>query len=179
MLTPEQEKGTKFEVWLELLLTAMGHQQVFRNVEFRKRDHFKAQDHPRRQVDLSYEVVDNGKIYLAIVEAKYSSNGEVAYGHRKGEVQKGDQQIPKIDNIVDELVERQQFVRARGAFLVTNHTFDDQVKVEAGKHGIKVLEGDVLAKIHRELGREGDIDTAINAIYLEGHNLHKNILYVP
>ncbi|MBW2980483.1 hypothetical protein KY360_03640 [Candidatus Woesearchaeota archaeon] len=172
MQTDEQRKGTKFEIWLELLLNRQAHQNVLRNVEYHKERYLF------RQVDLSYNFVDNGTIHLAIIEAKYSSGGRIPYKLRKGEVKKSGQLVPRIDNLVDELWERQQFVGAHAACLVTNHSFDDQVKAEAGKRRIDVVEGPALSQLYLHLGGAGAIDDSINTINLGRHNLHKSTIYL-
>jgi hypothetical protein len=170
MQTQQQIKGTKFEVFLEVLLKKQGYQNVLRNVEMHK------SKYRYRQVDVSYNVVDNGRIYLAIAEAKFSSNGNIPYRLRTPRVKKAGKLVVSFDNLVDEMAERQRFVGANLAVLVTNHSFEDKVKEEAKKHGIRVMEGSRLTDIYHKLGGRGSIDKAIASISLRGR-MHKNVIY--
>ena len=171
MLTQEQIKGTKFEVFLEQLFRKQGFQNVLRNTEYHKsRYHY-------RQVDVSYSVVHNGRIYLAVVEAKYSSNGNIPYKYRTPRIKKADRRDVVFDNVVDETAERQRFVGANLALLVTNHAFEDKVKEEARRHKIKVIEGRRLPDIYHRLGGKGSVDRAIASVSLRG-KMHKNAIYL-
>jgi hypothetical protein len=171
MLTKEQVKGSKFEIWLEELFKKIGFQNVMRNVEFHRSRYLY------RQVDVCYEIVKEGKIYRVIAEAKFSSNGPVRYHLRNGEIHKCEQGIAKIDNIVDELLERASFVGASYARLLTNRTFEDEVRAEAKRHSILVLEGNELQKLYMKTGRTGSIDDAIYNVSLKG-KMHSNIIYI-
>jgi hypothetical protein len=172
MKTHKQIKGIKFEIWLEYLLRLQGYQNVLRNVEYHK-ERFRF-----RQVDISYDLVNNKEIHRAIIEAKYSSNGRISYKLRQSKFKKDGQRIIRIDNLVDETLERQRFVNADIAFLVTNHGFDAKVKQEARKHKIKVLEGKRLEEIYHHYGGKGPIDNAIRSVSIKAHNPHRNIIYL-
>jgi hypothetical protein len=172
MMTPEREKGMQFEIWLELLLRHLGHQNVKRDVEYHKKRYVF------RQVDVSYSLVKEGRIYLAIVEAKYSSNGQIPYRLRNGKIKKSTQQIPQIDNLVDEVLERQKFIGADVNLLVTNRSFEDKVKKEAERYGIRVVEDRQLTRLYRGIGGKGRIDDSIRAINIRRYNLNKNIIYL-
>jgi len=131
-LPPGQEKGTRFEIWLDELLHDHGYKPR-RNVEFHKR----RQGH--RQVDILYKVVKQGRIYHALLEAKYSSNGTIPNKLRSPKDIKIGQNHPrKISTIVDDLIERYEFIarhffRFDYVFLATNKDFDDEVKQLARK----------------------------------------------
>ncbi len=82
MLTKEKVKGTKFEIWLEDMIKKQDFSNVLRNVEFHKKRYVF------RQVDISYNIINEGKIYHAIVEAKFSSRYPISYVLRDGEQKK-------------------------------------------------------------------------------------------
>jgi len=168
-ITPEKEKGIKFEIWLESLLKKQGYQNVLRNVEYHKERYLF------RQADLSYNLIKDGRIYLAVVEAKFSSNGSIPYKLRSKKKKKG-HQVP-IDNLVDEVLERQQFIGADLSFLVTNKEFKPEVGLEAEKKGITVVTGSQLSSIYKKLGFRDSIDDSIKAVDLDKYNLNKNIVY--
>ena len=65
-LTPEKEKGTRFEIFLEQILKQSDYQNVLRNVEYRK------ERYVFRQADVSYNLIKDGQLKLVVVEAKYS-----------------------------------------------------------------------------------------------------------
>ena len=172
MKTIEQIKGTKFEIWLEKLLKEVGCQDVLRNVEFHRTRY------RYRQVDLSYSYAKQGNIYRAVVEAKFSSNGKVRYALREPKSKKESKRQIEFYNLVDEVIERQRFVNAGLALLITNHKFEKKVKKESAKYGIRIIEGKRLTELYREQGHEGTIDQAIESIDLKTHNLDKNIIYL-
>lgn len=168
-----RELGIQFEIFLELLLKAQnGLYNVHRNVEYHKARYLY------RQVDVSYNFVQDGRLMLVLVEAKYSSNGVVGYERRKGEASKAGQDRP-INNIVDEVAERHDFVKADISVLATNRRFDDRVHAEANRHGFKILEGGDLTKAYRSAGGIArTIDEHIRGIRIRDYNHHKNIIYV-
>lgn len=172
LLTPEKIKGIQFEIWLEILLKYKGHQNVVRDVEYHKSRYVF------RQVDLRYDIVEDGLRYHTIVEAKYSSNSRIPYYLRKGTINKAGQDINGIDNLIDEVSERQRFVKADITILATNRHFDDKVKTEAKKYNIRVIENEGLTDIYRSLGGKLSIDSSIRSIYVKNHNLSKNIIYI-
>lgn len=162
-MTPEQIKGTKFEIWLEDLLYDHGYKPR-RNVEFHKR----RQGH--RQADIMYKILKGNKEYLAILEAKYSSNGVIPNRLRTPkEVKIGQESTQQLSTIVDDLVERQEFIERHfykidHIFLVTNKQFDDEVKIAAPQNGIIIVEGPELAKMHLKRGGTESIDDSISKI---------------
>ncbi|MFC1705010.1 hypothetical protein ACFLZ6_01630 [Nanoarchaeota archaeon] len=172
MKTREQIKGTKFEVWLEWLLKYHGFQNVARNLQYRR------QGRPYRQVDLAYNVMKEGMFYTVVVEAKYSSNGEIPYKLRTPKTKKRGQQVIRLDNLVDELAERQSFVGAHESCLVTNHTFSDDVKVAAKRYGMGVIESPGLQQLYSQTGRSGTIDDSINSVVLKRIHWHKRSVYL-
>ena len=48
--------------------------------------------------------------------------------------------------------------------MITNKQFDDDVKIQAPKNNITVIEGDALTQKHLQRGGKGTIDDSINAI---------------
>jgi len=170
-MTPEKAIGTKFEIWLEILLKRLGQQNVLRNVEFRKNGAY-------RQADLIYNVIHEQKIKLILVEAKYSSNGNIGYKLREGEKEKNGRLIETIDNLVDEVDERRMFIGADYAVLTTNKGFDYKIKEESKSRYIKLLDKESLIKLYNQnLGLKGDIESSIKSIELKRHNLNPNIIY--
>jgi len=165
MKTPEQRKGTKFEIWLEKLLKRRGYEDVLRNVECHK------ERYRFRQVDIIYTYDDE----LRIVEAKYSSDGSISYKLRSTRERKYGNDIIVIENLVDEVLDKKRFVGADAALLVTNNSFEEKVKKESKKHGIIVVEGDVLTRLYHEAGGKGSIDDSINAIDPDKYNQDKTI----
>jgi len=134
--------GAKFERVLELMLTELGYQNVMRNVAYHKSKKYF------RQVDVCYNYVEDGVIQLAMVEAKYSSNGTVKYQLRSPKQKVGG----TIENVVDETEERRVFVGAKKAMLVTNGEVEPLVKEKSRDYGIVVIEGPDLERYRRELG---------------------------
>jgi len=171
-ITQEKVKGNKFEIWLEKILKIQGYQNVLRNVQYHKARYVY------RQADISYNIIRNNSLKLILVEAKYSSNGNINYHFRGGKKKKSGQVISTIDNLVDEVLERQKFIGADASILVTNKQFDKKVKYEASKKGIKLLEGDNLQKLYLNLGYKKNINDSIANIDLNNHNLYSNIIYL-
>ncbi len=169
--------GTRFEVWLELLLDDLGFQNVLRNVEYRKV--YTKKKRIYRQVDLTYDIVQEGRISQVILEAKYSSNGEIKYKARS-EVEKGrTDSTVVIRGPLEQIAETKNFVGADIGCLVTNSRFDDQIRAEAKRYGILIMEGDYLAQLHQKRGgKSSDLNQQIQATNINNHNLHKNIIYI-
>ena len=166
-------RGVQFEIWLELLLKEQEYPNVRRNVEIHK-DRFVY-----RQVDVAYEIEKHGRVYSAVVEAKYCSNGRVKdWTRQNGGKRKAGQTIRQINDMVDEFYERSKFVGADYAFLATNQIFDDRVKDKAERTGISVVERRELTNVFRNLGYCGDIDDSILSINPDDHNQNKNIIYM-
>jgi len=173
MMTPEKIRGNQFEIWLEEFLKLQGYKNVLRDVEYHK------DKNTFRQADISYNyIVSKNHLKLMIVEAKYSSNGYISYKLRAGEKEKSGQVIRRIDNLVDEVWERQNFIGADQSILVTNKKFENKVRTEAFKKGVKVLEGDDLQLLFKKFGYLETIDESISKIDLRKHNLYKNVIYL-
>jgi hypothetical protein len=161
-LTSEQEKGLKFEIWLEELLRGNGYKPR-RNVEYHKSKQGK------RQVDIIYRVEKEGRFYTAMIEAKYSSNGTIPNKLRSPKTDKKTQLIYPIKTIVEDLIDRNMFIKKYFSpfdyiFLVTNKSLDDEARSSAKKNRITVVEGDILTKMHLKMGGKGSIEDSINAI---------------
>jgi hypothetical protein len=167
MKTEEQIKGTKFEIWLEDLLKELGCQDVLRNVYFYKE---RCQ---YRQVDICYKLAKKGRIYRVIVEAKYSSNGNIPYKLRSNKIKKEGSRKIEMENLVYEVRERKHFTKAGLAFLVTNKGFEDKVREEAERYNIQVVDGRRLQKIYNNLGYKGSIDEAIDNVELKRSRLKR------
>ncbi|MFH1307733.1 MAG: hypothetical protein ABIH72_02685 [archaeon] len=166
-------RGMQFEIWLELLLKEQEYPNVIRNVEFRK------ERYVMRQVDVAYDIVKQGRLYKAVVEAKYCANGRVKDWTRgNGGKRKAGQTIRNIGDMVDEFEERLNFVGADYAFLATNKIFDDKVKAKAESKGIRVVERRELMKVFSNLGYKGDMEDSILSINPDEHNQNKNIIYI-
>ena len=73
-----------------------------------------------------------------------------------------------MDNLIDEVLERQKFLGGDESILVTNKTFEDKLKIEAKKKGIFITEGHELTKMYHDLGYTGNIENSIAAIPDEG-----------
>ncbi len=170
-MTPWKERGTKFEIWLELLLKAKGYQNVLRDVCYHKSKYVY------RQLDLQYNLVKQGKIHTVGIEAKYSSNGKIPFKFRSSTKEKAGQLI-RINNLVDEVFERQRFCDLNNMILVTNKEFDSKIIKHAGKYGIILMEGDSLQKIFTSLGYKGSIANSISTVDIEKYNLAPNRLYL-
>ncbi|MBW2966718.1 restriction endonuclease [Candidatus Woesearchaeota archaeon] len=170
MKTEEQIKGIKFEILLENLLKELGCDNVLRNVYcYKSRYRY-------RQVDISYNYVKHGRIYLAIIEAKYSSNGKVPYKLRSNKIKKEGNRTIEMENLVYEVRERRHFTNAGLALLVTNNEFEDKVKEEAKRYNIKVIEGKRLQELYHQNGHKGSIDDAIKSIDIYKRNLRRNLI---
>jgi hypothetical protein len=176
MLTNEQQKGTKFEIWVENLLKKLGKQHVRRNVEYHKSKKCW------RQVDVCYEYVKQGTIYVAMVEAKFSSGAPISYYLRDGETDKADQRMEHVDNLVDEVIERRKyvndFVKCEIAYLVTNRTFEDRIKEEAKNHEIYIIEAENLQSMFAKTGGQGNIDRDIDLVDWRKCNLNSDYEYL-
>ncbi len=163
--------GLKFEIWLELLMNRMGHQNVRRNVEFHQ-DRYLF-----RQVDLSYQVVNNGRIEMVMIEAKYTERGIVPYQLRNPVLKNGPG-MPCFTNVVEEVRERQIFVGASKAYLVTNGHFEDHVRFEAARYQIRIVELEGLSRLYWQLGFTGSINDSIKSIDPMQHNRNKSAVYI-
>ncbi|MBR9699802.1 restriction endonuclease [Candidatus Woesearchaeota archaeon] len=161
-----KDPGARFEAFLESLIKSLGYQNVLRNVEYHKSRLFF------RQVDVSYQYVQDERIYLAVVEAKYSSNGSIRYKLRSPKKKKG---APTMDNLIDEVKERTKFVDADRTILTTNREFEPQVHHEAQSSGIVLIEGQQLLKLYRKIGGNQSID---DAIHTHPYQKRKHIIYV-
>ena len=171
-LTLPKIRGIQFEIWLELLLKQNAYQNVLRDVEFHK------ERFVYRQADLTYNIVKDNELYLAVVEAKFSANGPVPYLLRDGEKKKAGQTITRIDNVVDEVYERQRFIGADLSILTTNHKFEDRVRRMAPKRNILIVEGTTLDKYFTSEIPNESIDDSIRKITIKEHRLNKNVIYI-
>ena len=115
LMTPEQIRGTKLEIWAEQLYKDLGYLGVHRNVQYH-RSRYKF-----RQVDVVYHDLNLFNT-LVIVELKYTCHENIRLDLR-AEKHKADQRLSRIETILQELEERRQFVEARKAVLMTNGTF--------------------------------------------------------
>lgn len=161
-LTQEQEKGTRFEVWLEILFKRLGYKNIRRNLEVHESKYVF------RQVDLCYKV--NKK--PIIIEAKYSSNGNIRYKLRKKVDHKAGETQRIYNNLVDEMIERMKFVKSEKGILVTNKYFDEKVEIYAPDY-LHILDRDSLTELYSKAGGRLDIDSSIQAIDVDKYDLKK------
>lgn len=178
-MTPEMEKGFRFEIWLEELL----REQPDSAYKPRRNVTFKKGGVGGRQVDIMYKIKDNGTIYHAMIEAKYSSNGRIPNKLRSDSSDKSGIIVKPCDTQIKELVDRYLFIEKyffpfNHVFLVTNGHFDDEVnklaptaisdyKKNGQKKGIIVVEGPQLAVLDKKRGGDGNIEKSIAAIDLD------------
>jgi hypothetical protein len=172
--TKAQEQGLRFEIWLEhVLKNVSGIYHVMRNIEYHK------EPYVFRQADLSYNIITPQGLELVIVEAKYSSNGPIQYQLREPK-QKIKQQLPHINNLVEEIKERETFIGAQKSVLVTNKTFSKDLLHAGIANGIYLIDGKGLATLlARQQKQYTSIDSQINDIRVHSQNNTKNIIYVP
>ncbi|PLW80072.1 hypothetical protein C0585_04100 [Candidatus Woesearchaeota archaeon] len=160
-------RGTQFEIWLEGLLSGMNISNLERNVEFYQGEKI------HRQIDLCYEISTKKGTELVLVEAKYSMNGPITYELRDRKKKKqfdGRRSNPVyFDNLVDEIVERQDFVGGDYTCLVTNNRFEDKLKVKAEKAGIDIIDGKKLEEICNKDRRT--IDKEIRSIKVKDYSI--------
>lgn len=187
-MSEEQRKGARFEIWLEQLLRESGVEQLYRNAIYLR------DARTRRQVDIAYiqppQLVrtaqglqlsrSSGK--LMAIEAKYVSNGSRPASIRSPVEKIGHPH--KIDNIVDEHLERSRFVGAYHAFLITNHEFDARTHelvedYSPQRPAISLIERDGLEQKRHELGRRGSLEQELAAIDLASYNHHPTRIYLP
>jgi len=178
-LTPEKAVGIKFELWLRHYFRSLGYNDVKFNVEFHKSRYLY------RQADLviTEPLKDSeGRSYIAkyLVEAKYSSNGPIRYEFRQGYKVKAGSNV--LTNLVDEILERQNFVKSDGIYksiLVTNRYFDDRLIKEASRHDIQLMDGTGLFRDYQRLGAKYDsLERSINAIDLKRFDLKPEIVWI-
>jgi len=170
-MTLRKELGTKFEIWLELLLKSKGYQNVYRNIQYHK------SQYEFRQVDLQYSIVKNKTIYNVGIEAKYSSNGKIPFNFRHSKKMKRGQ-LRKIENIVDEVIERKLFTGLSAFVLVTNSEFDKNIIKSAKYYNIILIDKYSLKDICKEFSESFNIEESINSINITNYNLSPNRLYL-
>jgi hypothetical protein len=174
MLSERQIKGTRFEIWLELVLKKTGDLNVKRNILIRN-ELIQSKNGNNgwkftRQIDLTFNYVLDNKIYTALVEAKYLDNGVVPYFLRSGEKIVNNPLLPNIDNLVDEVYERQMYSGADLSILVTNQQFDPRIKQHSRRYGIKIVERDDLILLWQEAISDGILND-----YLPWKNMKQNM----
>ncbi len=172
-LTAEKIVGIKFEIWLGQYFKSMNCQEIKRNVEFHKEKNIY------RQADLIFLEVSNKKILTTIVEAKYSSKNSIKYSFRQGVKEKYRSDglgSTQLTNLVDEIIERQNFVKAYRSILVTNKFFDEKIVLEAQKNNIQLIDGEKLFHDYKLLGgKYNSLEKSILEIDITRYNLNKNI----
>lgn len=172
-LTNEQVKGTRFEIYLEHLLSHFDYYNILRNVEFRK----KEDKHSKRQADLVFNVLHKNKLYKVLLEAKYSTNNEIKYNLRCGVKSKRGART-SIDNLIDEVIERKRFIKYDFIWLATNSTFDNTIQKEACKNNIVLIDQYKIESLNKKAFGSKNYDSNINNIDVHQYNLSKNIIYV-
>jgi hypothetical protein len=181
-MTPEKEYGTRLEIIAELTLLGQakdpgtGIYNVRRNVEIRKRNLSGDPDFYKRQVDVSYDVVQEGKLYRVLVEAKASSNGPVRATFRDGPSEKQGMMIRDIEGPVDQAYETKLFGSYDLAILITNSTFEGAVHDQA-KGKVKLIEGELLGAMYSRFA-DGDLGKDMKDLDVGQFNLWKGVEYV-
>lgn len=169
LLTSKQVNGTKLEIWTEQLLLAQGYQYVRRDVHY-----FNGYD-AYRQVDVEYKFIDKAKICHAIIEAKFSSGKKIPYLLRTGSKNKLGLVRSPLRSLVDEVLERKEFVGADIAFLLSNYFFEDKTKIAAKKNGIIVIEKPLLEQLYVQAGGRLSLAQSIQNIKLDHYSLQKHV----
>ncbi len=162
-LTPEEVKGAKFEVFLEGLLKKRGLKEVYCNVEFYKSRYCY------RQVDLVYQHDHNGVLLSYALEAKFTSGSPISYALREPVMRNTLEGKVVFDNLVDQVVERRNFIGYDVSVLVTNGSFEEKLRVEASKNKILLIDGEDLSEIYRSLGFKKDMHDAIKRVKINGY----------
>jgi len=173
-LTDKQKKGVKFEIWLEQVFkTVPGIYQVQRNIEYHK------ERYVFRQADLTYNIITPQGLELVIVEAKYSSNGPIQYMLREPK-QKVHQYTPHINNLVEEIKEREAFIGAHKSILVTNKTFTVDLTRNALLNNIYLINKKGLEHLlSKQQKQNQNIELQIEQIPITAQANTKNIIYIP
>lgn len=160
--------GTHFEIFIELLLNRYCRRNVERNVEYVSKEGY------RRQIDVQYDSSHHHETYKILVEAKYTGNGSIPFWLRE-EKEKQGLLLSPLDNLVDEVVERQAFCNGYQTILVTNKIFDKHIhrrtadlnkkmRTKRGTPLIKLVEGTALQQLYRQAGGRVTIDEALRHI---------------
>lgn len=166
-LTIEEIKGLKFELFLEELLKKKDVQSICRNVEFYKSRYCF------RQVDIIYKYVHHGKTLNYALEAKYTSTGRIKYFLREKITRNTPNGKITLDNVVDQVCERQSFIDFDVSVLVTNGYFDEIIHEEGRKRNIILLEKVDLEKICSDLGYKEEVDILIKKVKLNKKSYKK------
>ena len=168
-LTQKQVIGTKFEMWLEDYFKSHDFRQVRRNVEFHRSRNLY------RQADLIFSMIVNNRIEMYLVEAKYSSCGPITYKFRQDYKEKAGSN--RLTNLVDEIIERQNFIGAYRSILVTNKYFDETLKQEATRRNIILLDRDRLLANYKDRKQNyNSLEKDILTIDIYNRNLNKSII---
>ena len=139
-----------------------------RNVEYRKKNNSK------REVDVCYNITKNEKIYLALVEAKYTKQ-ETFYWKKK---RRKKSQVISIDNLIDEVLERHLFIGADFSLIATNSRMSDNLKNKIKNKPIKILDGTNLLNMYRAIGGKFSLENSIKNIQLDNYKRKRNIIYI-
>lgn len=162
------QNGAKFEVWLELLLKRLNYQNVMRNVEYRRKDNSK------REVDICYNIVKNKKIYLAVIEAKYTQQKTFRWKRKREKIS----QVISIDNLIDEVWERHLFIGADFSLIATNSRISNNLRKKIKNKPIRILDGTNLLNMYRDIGGKFNLETSIAKIQVENYKQKRNIIYI-
>lgn len=132
-MSPEVLKGLQFEISLELMLLYSGYRNVRRDVAYWREGTY-------RQVDIDYPLDSAQPNERILVEAKSSSGGAISFKLIDGEEHKQNQQIPVIDNVVNEVYERHLFASGFQSVIMTNRRFQKRCYAEAEKLGVLLVD---------------------------------------
>jgi hypothetical protein len=173
LLTTRQVDGTKLEIWLEQALRNLNYSCVRRNVEY-YRD-FGVY----RQVDVEYKYIENNNIKHAIIEAKYSQGTKVPHLLRGGTKNKNGKQR-NIETLIDEVLERKEFIGADIIILATNYYFEQQLIQQAQQiPNLHIIEQEELQTIYSELGGKGTFENSLENVRLNDYLLQKHVEILP
>ncbi len=167
-MTPEEIKGTKFEIFLEKILRQTNLKNIHRNVEFHKSKYLY------RQVDLIAWNIEQTKITKYAIEAKYSTNQIINYDFRRKIKRKTQHGEIILTNIIDQIQERQQFIQYDATILITNTDFEKKIIKEAKNKKIILLNGQDLQTIYIKLGYADNIQDVIKNTQINWNDKYKN-----
>jgi len=132
--------GTRFECWIAELFRDLRYRDVQRNVTY-------SNECSKRQIDVQYRHIVLPQ--TTIVECKYSSEGPIRLNHRGVNSQKKGKKRT-IENIVEEVSERKEFVRAHKAVIASNTFFAPDLQEEAWKYDIALLDARALDELDKK-----------------------------
>ncbi len=176
-----RKKGIRLEMLVEMMLHAKANKDngeggiynVRRDVEIHR------ERYVFRQCDVTYDIVRKGKLYRCMIEAKYSSNGQVPDFYRTPMERKlpGGKAV-KISGPLDQAYETGLFGRFDMVFLLTNSCFSKELSNAAKRHRVGLIENEGLQKIYNRYMGRGDVNAAIKTIDVSRDRNRKSMIYI-